>query len=83
MSYKYFENRECEFYPCHKVANMNCLFCFCPLYNMNCEGNYEMIKGKNGEAIKDCSNCILPHIESGYDYVMKYLKRKACGENEY
>jgi Zn-finger protein len=47
---------------------------------MECEGNYEMIKGKNGKAVKDCSNCILPHIESGYDYVMKYLKRKACDE---
>ena len=33
-SYRYFENRACKYYPCHEVENdeMNCLFCFCPLY---------------------------------------------------
>ena len=76
MSYKYFENKDCEFYPCHKEGNLNCLFCFCPLYNMECGGNYEIILGSDGEPIKDCSNCIIPHSDSGYDYVMKYLKKR-------
>lgn len=33
-----------------------------------------MIDGENGEKIKDCSNCIIPHSEGGYDYVIKRLK---------
>ena len=42
-SYKYFENRECKYYPCHKnMQNVNCLFCYCPLYTLGdkCGGNY-------------------------------------------
>ncbi len=35
MSYKFFENKDCEFYPCHKVSEQNCLFCFCQLYNLD------------------------------------------------
>lgn len=33
--YKFFQNRECEYFPCHKTndpEHFNCLFCFCPLY---------------------------------------------------
>ncbi len=74
MSYKFFENKDCEFYPCHDSENLNCLFCFCPLYNLDCGGNFVMIQGKNGDLIKDCTNCMIPHSESGYDYVMKVLK---------
>ena len=30
-SFYYFENRDCQYYPCHKgMAEMNCLFCYCP-----------------------------------------------------
>ena len=33
-SYRFFENKECQYYPCHKgIENMNCLFCYCPLYS--------------------------------------------------
>lgn len=74
MSYKCFENKECEFYPCHKVTPLNCLFCFCPLYGKDCGGNFEIIPDSEGNPIKDCSNCLLPHIESGYDYVIQRLK---------
>ena len=27
-----FENRECKYYPCHETDNINCLFCYCPLF---------------------------------------------------
>ena len=33
--YAFFQNRDCEYFPCHKVKdeeNFNCLFCYCPLY---------------------------------------------------
>ena len=73
MSFKYFENRECEFYPCHKSEHINCLFCFCPLYRFECNGNFKMIKTKDGKEIKDCSDCLVPHQKSGYDYIIKSL----------
>ena len=43
--YAFFQNRACEFFPCHKGAdaeNFNCLFCYCPLYALGrkCGGNF-------------------------------------------
>jgi len=42
--FKYFENKECEFYPCH-IEGQNCLFCYCPLYwiPIDCEGKYRVL----------------------------------------
>ncbi len=74
MSCKYFENRECEFYPCHNMENQNCLFCFCPLYFLDCGGNFVMIEFEDGREVKDCSECKIPHRCDGYDYVIKKLK---------
>lgn len=76
MSCKYFQNKECEYYPCHDSDDINCLFCFCPLYSMDCGGNFKMIDGTNGKKIKDCSKCLIPHSEDGYDYVIKRLKER-------
>jgi len=71
-NYKFFQNVECEYFPCHSTSNkekFNCLFCYCPLYNDdNCGGNY--IKLNNG--IKDCSKCLIPH--NNYDYIINKLK---------
>lgn len=79
MGFKYFENRECEFYPCHGIENINCLFCFCPLYNIeDCGGNAECIKDSMGREIKDCSNCVFPHIKENYDHVIKKLEKPFC-----
>lgn len=76
MSHKFFENKSCEFYPCHDTENLNCLFCFCPLYSMeDCGGNYKIIKDNNGNEIKDCSDCEIPHKEENYDYIMEKLKQ--------
>ena len=73
MSYKFFENKECEFYPCHKGAKkLNCLFCYCPLYlKADCGGNYKILK--NG--IKDCSDCLFVHIPENYEKVIEKLKK--------
>lgn len=33
--YDFFQNKLCEFYPCHPGADpetFSCLFCYCPLY---------------------------------------------------
>ena len=72
MSFKTFANKACKYYPCHHITygDMNCLFCFCPLFHMeNCGGNYTI--GKCG---KDCSACTLPHGSDGYDIVIAKLK---------
>ena len=66
----YFKNYECEYYPVHKTDNetFNCLFCYCPLYALGdkCGGNFVYIK----DGIKDCSNCLIPHSENGYEYII-------------
>ena len=70
-NYKFFQHRECEFFPCHKTEdeeNFNCLFCYCPLYALgeNCGGNFKYTE----DGIKDCSNCLVPHKRKNYEYIM-------------
>ena len=76
-SYKFFNHSTCEFYPCHDMsaADLNCLFCFCPLYRLGdaCGGDFASNDGANGERIKDCSACTLPHRRENYDYIMGRL----------
>lgn len=72
--FKFFQNKSCEYFPCHKVVsdeNFNCLFCFCPLYMLKdkCGGNF-IING----GIKDCSFCLIPHSPNGYDYIMEKMQ---------
>ena len=69
-SYRFFQNKSCQYFPCHKVeddSNFNCLFCYCPLYALGdrCGGSCRYTE--NG--IKDCSGCLLPHSPKGYDYI--------------
>jgi len=68
-NYKGFEHTSCEMYPCHTARKLNCLFCYCPLYTLDCKGNFEMVNGK-----KDCSHCTLPHEEGGFEFIMKKLE---------
>ena len=68
--YKFFSNRECEYFPCHKTErpeDFNCLFCYCPLYALGdrCGGNFHYIQG----GIKDCSDCLIPHKRENYDRI--------------
>ena len=69
-NYKFFQNKKCEYFPCHKGAdaeNFSCLFCFCPLYALGdkCGGNFTYTK----DGIKDCSNCLRPHKKENYDAI--------------
>lgn len=77
-SYKFFQNKDCEYFPCHKFKKtelFNCMFCYCPLYflNENCTGNFNIIETTEGK-IKDCTKCIFPHIHNNYDKVLQILK---------
>lgn len=81
MSFKYFENRECEFYPCHGINEINCLFCFCPLYSKeNCGGNPKYILKENSDGktikIRDCSDCIFPHKKENYGEIIRRLNKE-------
>lgn len=74
-NYKFVQNERCEFFPCHKIDNpakFNCLFCYCPLYVLKdkCGGNFTY----TAEGIKDCSDCIIPHDEEGYEFIMSRIK---------
>lgn len=70
-SSKFFANRACAYFPCHKGADeaaFNCLFCFCPLYALGerCGGAFAYLE--NG--VKDCSACLLPHRPEQYDTIL-------------
>ena len=71
-NYDFFCNKDCEFYPCHKgLDEINCLFCFCPLYRLqDCGGHYQTLP--NG--IKDCSSCVYPHVRENYDKIIRRLQ---------
>lgn len=74
-SAKYFSNRACQYFPCHKAENtedFNCLFCYCPLYALGdrCGGNFRY----TDKGVKDCTNCAIPHGEGGYEYVMAHIR---------
>lgn len=72
--YKFIQNKNCEYFPCHKVneEDFNCLFCYCPLYCLGdrCGGNFVYLE--NG--IKSCMNCTKPHDKNGYEHVMGKMK---------
>ncbi|MBP3339913.1 MAG: metal-binding protein [Lachnospiraceae bacterium] len=73
-SYKYFENTNCKYYPCHKdEEHINCLFCYCPLYHMEkCPGNPSYILSNN-KNIKVCEDCTFPHKAENYEKIIKLL----------
>lgn len=75
-SYRYFQNKECEYFPCHGGAdpeNFNCLFCYCPLYALGdqCGGAFTYTE----QGIKDCSKCLKPHRPESYDAIMEKMSQ--------
>lgn len=76
--FSFFQNKECEYFPCHKGVDeedFNCLFCYCPLYVLGreCGGSPTFLE--NG--VKDCTNCTLPHNPDNYGYVTGQFERIA------
>jgi len=70
----FFANRECEYYPCHAIDDseeLNCLFCYCPLYTRDdCGGDFCI----TANGIKDCSACLVPHRRENYDEIIRRLR---------
>ena len=76
MSYDFFQNKQCEYFPCHAGADserFSCLFCYCPLYALgeNCGGAFTYTK----EGIKDCSGCLRPHRRENYESITQDLRK--------
>ncbi len=68
-SFCFFENKDCQCYPCHNIKEINCMFCYCPLYHLkDCGGNYTYIGN-----VKDCTKCVFPHIRDNYHRVIERL----------
>lgn len=72
--YDFFQNKECEFFPCHAGADpegFSCLFCYCPLYALGdkCGGNFTYTE----KGIKDCSRCLVPHCRENYGRICEKL----------
>ena len=73
-SEKFFCNKDCKFFPCHKTEdeeNFNCLYCFCPLYALGdkCGGNFTYTKS----GVKNCDSCSLPHTPEGTEHINKMI----------
>ena len=69
--YDFYQNRECEYFPCHKGADpeiFSCLFCYCPLYCLGdrCGGSFRY----TAKGIKDCSGCLRPHLRENYSVIL-------------
>ena len=70
-NYQFFQNRACEYFPCHKgidEADFNCLFCYCPLYALGkaCGGACSY----TSSGVKSCMCCAFPHRRENYDKVL-------------
>lgn len=73
-NYEFFQNKECEYFPCHKgigETDFNCLFCYCPLYALGdkCGGCFTYTE----KGIKDCSGCLRPHKRENYGKIQKAM----------
>lgn len=68
--YDFVQNKDCEYFPCHKCADhesFSCLFCYCPLFALGdrCGGNFTYTES----GIKDCSACLIPHKRENYGFI--------------
>lgn len=74
-SSRFFANTACQYYPCHEgIDEINCLFCYCPLYHRtDCPGN-PSYKQKDNRTIKVCTNCTFPHKAEHYEMINKILR---------
>lgn len=73
-SYRFYQNRKCEYFPCHEMERekLNCLFCYCPLYQTRCPGEAHAVRVGDRE-VKDCSRCDFPHRPENFDTVVEHI----------
>lgn len=69
------QNTGCRYFPCHStvpVEEFNCLFCYCPLFFIECDGRYTLMD--NG--FKDCSKCTRNHDKDSWKFIVSRLRDK-------
>lgn len=69
--YSFFQNRQCEYFPCHKgvdTEKFNCLLYYFPLYMLGKDCGGRFIYNERGDKV--CTDCIYPHIKENYDGVL-------------
>ena len=76
MACDFFQNLECEYFPCHAGADpetFSCMFCYCPLYALGdqCGGCFTYTE----QGIKDCSQCLRPHKRECYTGICEKLQQ--------
>lgn len=70
-----YPNERCGYYPCHHEGQ-SCLFCYCPLYDIeDCPGTPKYVEVE-GRKIKDCSDCGWRYDPANEDEVNEILRRK-------
>ena len=77
--YQFFQNRDCEFFPCHAGVteeDFNCLFCYCPLYALGegCGGSFTYTE----KGVKNCKGCAFPHRRENYAAVLRRFPELAA-----
>jgi Zn-finger protein len=69
-SYKFFQNKSCRFYPCHKgiaKREFSCSFCFCPIFPQREVNAVCLVCGP-------CEKCTFPHKAKNYKKIIEMLK---------
>jgi len=72
-AHKFYQNVDCKYFPCHPREpgeKLNCLFCYCPMYFIQCPGHYRILD----DGRKDCMDCSLPHDPGGWEIVQKVMQ---------
>ena len=74
--YDFFQNRNCEYFPCHPDADpetFSCIFCYCPLYALGdkCGGSFTYTE----DGIKDCTHCLRPHRRECFEAIQKQTQQ--------
>jgi len=75
-----FINKSCKYYPCHAIDKKNwvdCCHCYCPLYLLKCAGKFAIVYN----SMKDCTDCHIPHIKGGWEYIQKELQKQLFTES--
>ncbi len=52
------------------------MFCYCPLFLLSCPGDFTILP----TGMKDCSRCVVPHAEGGWEIIQEELNRQLYGQ---
>ncbi len=72
-------NKNCPYYPCHKLENQHCRWCVCPFYPCYNRDLGSWAKKNGISQVWDCSNCTLLHRMDVSNILLKELKAMING----